>query len=104
MSWEIYDVNDVPESVDWRDMNGTNYLSWTKNQHTPIYCGSCWAQGTTSSIADRFNIKFYDYFTTPLGLSAQAVVNCQKGGDCSGGEPGSVYEWAFTNGIPHASC
>jgi cathepsin X len=26
------------------------------------------------------------------------------GGDCSGGEPESVYEWAFNHGIPHSSC
>jgi len=104
MSWEIHDVNALPDVVDWRDMNGTNFLSWTKNQHIPIYCGSCWAQGTTSSIADRFNIKFPGQFKTPLALSAQAVVNCHRGGDCSGGEPGSVYEWAYIHGIPHGSC
>ena len=104
MSWEGTTLKALPENVDWRDMNGVNYLSWTKNQHVPIYCGSCWAEGTTSSIADRFNIKYYSQNYTPVGLSAQAVVNCHKGGDCSGGEPGSVYEWAFINGIPHSSC
>jgi len=71
-SWENLDLSDLPENVDWRDMNGTNYLSWTKNQHIPIYCGSCWAQATTSSLADRFNIMYKnqkaDY--TPVGLSA----------------------------------
>jgi len=29
--WETLHGNDVPDNVDWRDMNGKNYLSWNKN-------------------------------------------------------------------------
>lgn len=42
-SWDLIEVGDVPANVDWRNMNGVNYLSWNKNQHIPQYCGSCWS-------------------------------------------------------------
>merc|ERR1712176_396702 len=103
-SWEIYSNEDLPAVVDWRNMDGKNYLSWNKNQHIPQYCGSCWAQGSTSAIADRFNILNKDLPASPVALDAQTIVNCQAGGSCDGGNPAQVYEFARTNGIPHASC
>jgi len=104
MAWDIISSENLPANWDWRDIEGTNYLSWNKNQHIPEYCGSCWAQGTTSAIADRFNIHLGDKSITPTALSAQVIVNCQAGGDCNGGDPSVVYDWASTKGIPHSSC
>jgi cathepsin X len=101
-AWEENTV--VPESVDWRDVDGVNYLSWNKNQHIPVYCGSCWAQGTTSALADRFNILLGDQNPTPVALDAQVIVNCKAGGSCQGGNPGGVYEFAAKEGIPDSSC
>jgi cathepsin X len=69
-----------------------------------VYCGSCWAQGTTSSLADRFNIKLNNTNPTPIGLNAQVIVNCNAGGSCEGGNPGGVMEFAWYNGIPDSSC
>jgi len=101
----VWETNaDVPASVDWRNMNGVNYLSWNKNQHIPQYCGSCWAQGSTSALADRFNIMSGNKTASPVALSAQMVVNCQAGGSCDGGNPGNVYEFAMTDGLVHGSC
>lgn len=85
-------------------MDGKNYLSWNKNQHIPQYCGSCWAQGSTSAIADRFNILNGDLASSPVGLDAQTIVNCQAGGSCDGGNPAQVYRYAHRTGIPHSSC
>lgn len=103
-AWEELASADLPKTWDWGNVNGKNYLSWTKNQHIPVYCGSCWAQGTTSSLADRFNIMLGDKNPTPVGLNAQVIVNCRAGGDCEGGNPGGVYEYAYEQGIPDSSC
>jgi cathepsin X len=103
-SWDMLDSADLPKAWDWGNVNGTNYLSWNKNQHIPVYCGSCWAQGTTSSLADRFNIKLGDKNPTPVALNAQVIVNCGAGGSCEGGNPGGVYEFAADEGIPDSSC
>jgi cathepsin X len=99
---------EVPEAVDWRNYNGKNYLSWNKNQHIPIYCGSCWAQGSTSALSDRINI--YNWLTMnrtdapQISVSAQVIINCEEGGSCNGGFHGQVYRYAQTTGIPHDSC
>ena len=103
-AWDLYSAEDLPAVVDWRNMDGKNYLSWNKNQHIPQYCGSCWAQGSTSAIADRFNILNKDLPASPVALDAQTIVNCQAGGSCDGGNPAQVYKFAHDQGIPHASC
>jgi len=93
----------LPHTWDWRNVSGKNFLSWTVNQHIPKYCGSCWAQGTLSALADRFQIHAGDKFPT-VALSPQAVINCRAGGSCEGGNPGAVYEFAARVGVPDVTC
>lgn len=100
---ETVNTADLPDSWDWRNVSGRNYLSWTVNQHIPQYCGSCWAQGSLSALADRFQIANKDKFPT-LALSPQAIINCRAGGSCEGGNPAEVYQFAAEIGVPDVTC
>ena len=102
--WADIDELTLPVNFDWRNISGRNYLSWSKNQHIPQYCGSCWAQATTSALADRINIARNLTDDLTVALSPQAVINCGAGGDCNGGDPMGVYEFAKSHGIPEDSC
>jgi len=101
--YHVVGDDELPESWDWRNVSGRNYLSWTVNQHIPVYCGSCWAQGTLAALADRFNIHAGDKFPL-LALSVQAIINCRAGGSCEGGNPAGVYEFAANVGVPDFTC
>jgi hypothetical protein len=46
------DANDLPISFSWDNVNGTSYLTKSLNQHLPQWCGSCWAHGAMSSLAE----------------------------------------------------
>ena len=44
LSSELFVSADLPQSFDWRNVNGTNFCSRVLNQKNPHVCGSCWAE------------------------------------------------------------
>lgn len=86
-----------PDDFTWCNKDGVNYCTMSRNQHIPQYCGSCWAHGAISALADRVKIarggKGPD-----LNPSIQHVLNCGDAGSCMGGDDSSVYQWIHRNG------
>jgi len=93
-------------------VDGVNYVTKMLNQHIPTYCGSCWAHGTMSSLADRIKIartKAGDG-GPDINLAIQQILNCgQTAGTCEGGNPTAAYAYVKRlsdegKGIPFDTC
>jgi cathepsin X len=66
---------DLPTNFWWGNVSGINYLTIQKNQHIPIYCGSCWAFSASSSLSDRIKIKRKAQWPDVL-ISPQVIISC----------------------------
>lgn len=101
---EYIEADDLPDAFTWGNKDGVSYLTRSVNQHIPQYCGSCWAQGSMSALADRVNIA-KENAGVPNTLSVQYILNHQIGGSCYGGSASGTYSAAKKAGpIPYETC
>ncbi|KAH3767538.1 papain cysteine proteinase [Pelomyxa schiedti] len=101
---EYIPIDDVPDFWDWRNVNGVNYCTKDLNQHIPVYCGSCWAHGSISSLADRLKIMRKAVWPDVIP-AIQVVINCGKqAGNCEGGNALGTYDYIYQTGIPDDTC
>lgn len=81
-----------PESFSWCNKDGVSFCTVSRNQHIPQYCGSCWAHGTMSALADRIKIA-RNGKGADINLAIQHLLNCGGVGSCHGGSVDGPYQW-----------
>jgi cathepsin X len=101
----------LPSEVNWGNIDGKSFLTHSLNQHLPQWCGSCWAHGALSSLADRIKIDRLltrnELAVDDINLSIQFVLNCGShiAGSCLGGSHSGTYQFIKAIGyIPYETC
>jgi len=96
--------NAPPTNWNWGDVDGMNYLTVSRNQHIPQYCGSCWAHAATSALSDR--IKIMRNASWPdFNISPQVLISCGPNDGCHGGDSGDANAYmAKQDGITDETC
>ncbi|EAR99933.1 papain family cysteine protease (macronuclear) [Tetrahymena thermophila SB210] len=96
-SFRTYDMNDIPDYVDWREKG---VVTAVKNQGE---CGSCWAFAAVGAIESHFSLKTGK---SPIQLSEQQLIDCARQFDnhgCDGGLPSKAFEYiAYEGGIENS--
>lgn len=89
---------DHPATWDWRDVNGTNYMTPPKFMGG---CGGCWAYAAISVVEAKIMINH----GIETDLSEQYFLSeCFSGGDCSGGYPNDVLAMIQYSGVMSEEC
>merc|ERR1712137_576078 len=97
---------ELPQSWNWGNIDGSSYLTKSLNQHIPQYCGSCWAHGALSALADRIKIARKGA-GVDVNLAIQYILNCgtEVAGSCHGGSAGGTYQFIKDSGfVPYDTC
>lgn len=95
----------LPSQFDWREWEGTNWVSPVKDQMT---CGSCWAFSTVGMVEAIYNVE--QNRVENLDLSEQNLVsNCYPQASCKGREASvearlDTLRYVTENGIVEEAC
>jgi len=95
----------MPSEFDWRNVEGTNFVTMDLNQHIPKYCGSCYLNAAISVLSDRIKIARKAAFPDVL-LSRQEVINCGTSyvNGCGGGSASAAFKYMHDHGVPDETC
>lgn len=97
---------ELPADFTWANISGVSMITKSLNQHIPQYCGSCWAHGAMSALADRIKIA-RNAQGVDINLSIQYILNCggNIAGSCHGGSASGAYQFVANKGyVPYDTC
>jgi Papain family cysteine protease len=90
----------LPETLDWRNHDGTDFVTPVKSQGR---CGSCVAFAAVSTVETQFNIATQSA-AKPWTFSPQHLFAC-GGGSCDRGwYPSEAVDFLNGKGVPDAAC
>lgn len=95
-------VEDLPSEFDWRDKNGTDWVTIVKNQSP---AGSCWSFSTTGQLEAWWKIK-NSMPDSAIDLSEQFLISCNPKADANSGyNVGATLDFIISyGGIAHEAC
>lgn len=103
----LMDHHRLPKHFSWCSNGADNLCTPSWNQHIPVYCGSCWAHGSTHMVQDRLKIAKKGMGPDVM-LSRQALLNCGAyhgfGDGCNGGDVFDMFGYMTQFGLPDESC
>lgn len=96
----FFDRTKGNDSLDWRNISGTNWLGPVMNQGN---CGSCVAFAAVATLEARFRISQGPIWANPT-FSPQQLFNCGGGACDFGWQPGSAASFLKKKGIVDNAC
>eukprot|EP01084_Bolivina_argentea_P107049 191435_1 len=87
----------IPDSIDWTNHNGKNYVTPIKNQGQ---CGSCWAFSATGCTESQSAIANNIYGDNIITLSEQELMDCSTSygnSGCNGGLMDNAFKYIQAN-------
>jgi hypothetical protein len=96
----FYDRTITSGALDWRNVDGKNWLSPVMNQGN---CGSCVAFASVASLEARYRISMGPLWTNAT-FSPQHLFNCGGGACDFGWQPGQAASYLKKTGVLDTAC
>jgi len=95
-----WDLDDVPQLLDWRNINSKNYVTPIRDQAD---CGSCYIFSGVGAVECAWAIAL-DMDNPNIDLSEQFILSCLSKNGCDGGFMAETLDDINIFGVPDEAC